>query len=271
MRFYLPAFAVLPLLAAAADGPFEQYKAQFQNFLSNFGSVGSKPVDDKPGFAAPPAAEKAAGEAKVQILTLDNWKDTLYGPVRPDATDPEEWWVLITGRNKTCFGHCTKLEAAFDEAAQKFATFSKSPHTGLVNCDDQPVLCNSWAANVGTVWVFEMLPPPAPVNIYRRRFNMSSTTADDFVDLYAQDVKKEFYPYTGYFHPFDGPLAKNGLAVPIGYVLWAFNAIPSWAMMLGISFLSRSMMNRRMGNQTNGPRNNAAPPPRAGPAGGARP
>ena len=50
------------------------------------------------------AAEAKAGSMKLNILTLENWKDTLYGPVSEGQTTPEDWWVLTTGGNKTCFG-----------------------------------------------------------------------------------------------------------------------------------------------------------------------
>lgn len=270
MRFSTSAILALPLLAAAAEGPFEQYKAQFQNFLNSFGSKTPTPSKQDPVDAT--EAKVQVSEKKVDALTLDNWKDTLYGPVKSDATQPEEWWVLITGRNKTCFGHCHKVESAFNESAAKFATLPKAPHLAYVNCDDEPVLCNSWSASTGALWVFEMLPAPAPIDIYRKRLNLTLTTPQTYLDLYAQDSKEDFRLYDGWFHPFDGPVAKNGLAVPAGYFFWIFNAIPSWAMMLGISFLSRTMMNRRMGldNNANRPANPDGAAPRGAPPGAAR-
>ncbi len=101
MRFSASSLLALHVLGAVAEGPFEQYRAQFQNFLGSFGSYVPK--------VAPPAEQAAAPEVKhpgrkTEILTLDNWKDTLYSRVKPDATKPEEWWLLVTGRNKTCFG-----------------------------------------------------------------------------------------------------------------------------------------------------------------------
>jgi hypothetical protein len=103
MRFSTSAILALPLLAAAAEGPFDQYKAQFQGFLDSFGSflpkaaqtIKSNPIK---------AAEKKIGEANIHVLTLEDWKDTLYAPVKAGATKPEEWWLLVTGGNKTCFG-----------------------------------------------------------------------------------------------------------------------------------------------------------------------
>lgn len=105
--------ASLPLLAAA-DVP--EYQAQFENYLDQaqvfLGNVASKlPNPNKHDAAA--AAEAKAGSLNLDILTLDNWKQTLYGPVKPESTTPEEWWVLITGGNKTCFGKATRRE--FDE------------------------------------------------------------------------------------------------------------------------------------------------------------
>lgn len=101
MRFSTSsALLALPLLASAQGEQFEQYKAQFQNFLGQFGSYMPNPSKHDPVGAA----EAKLGEMKLNVLTLDNWKDTLYAPVKPESTKPEEWWVLISGGNKTCFG-----------------------------------------------------------------------------------------------------------------------------------------------------------------------
>ncbi|KAJ9165065.1 Peptidyl-tRNA hydrolase [Coniochaeta hoffmannii] len=270
MRLSSSAVLALPLLAAA-QGPFEQfeqYKAQFQNFLSGFGA---KAPTEAPSAKTNPvqAAEAAIGATQVDVLTLSNWKDVLYGPVKADQTTPTEWWVLISGGNKTCFGHCDKVEKAFNASAARFSLLPKAPHMALINCDDQPVLCNSWSASSGTVWSIDMVPPPAPVEIYRKRMNLTSTTDQTFVDLYNKGDKEGWTYHDGYFHPFNGPLAKNGLSVPIGYFFYVFNAIPSWAMMLVVSFFSRSMMNRRMGVNNQGGRAPAAAP-RGAPPGDAR-
>jgi hypothetical protein len=99
MRFSL-ALAALPALAVAQENPFEQYKAQFQNFLGQMGSYIPNPAAHDPVAAL----ESKLGQLKLNILTLENWKDTLYESISPDTTKPEEWWVLTTGRNKTCYG-----------------------------------------------------------------------------------------------------------------------------------------------------------------------
>lgn len=99
MRFsVISALWALPSLAAAQD--FQQYQAQFQNFLGQFGSYIPNPNKHDPVGAA----EAKAGEMKMNVLTLSNWKETLYSPVTAQSTTPEEWWVFVTGRNKSCFG-----------------------------------------------------------------------------------------------------------------------------------------------------------------------
>jgi len=113
MRF--SSFIIAASAIAATEAQFEQYKAQFQNFL---GSLGVKiPGSDTdgaasgtgPGAGSPPPDTGAASEEKIckadiSVLTLSNWKDTLYSPVTPSTSTPEEWWVFVTGGNKTCQG-----------------------------------------------------------------------------------------------------------------------------------------------------------------------
>ncbi|PSR75297.1 hypothetical protein BD289DRAFT_379422 [Coniella lustricola] len=238
MRFSaISALSALASLTVAQD--FEQYQAQFQNILGQFGSYLPNPNRHDPVSAA----EAKAGEMKLNVLGLSNWKETLYAPVAPEATTPEEWLVLVTGGNKTCFGHCLRIEAAFNQSAAKLALLPDAPHVGYINCDDQPILCNSWSTGAGTLYLIEMLPEPAPIDIYAKRLNLSTTTPDTILDIYqTREDKSQFKKKDGYFHPFDGELAKYKLAVPLAYVLWALSVIPSWGMMLGVSFISRTMM-----------------------------
>lgn len=98
MRFFSSVVAALPALAVAQD--FQQYQAQFQDLLSNIGSYIPNPGRHNPVAAL----EAKVGALKLHTLTLDTWKDTLYEPVVAGATKPEEFWVLTTGGNKTCFG-----------------------------------------------------------------------------------------------------------------------------------------------------------------------
>lgn len=138
-------------------------------------------------------------------------------------------------------GLCENAEKAFNASAVRFAAASKRPHLAVLNCDNEPVLCNSWSANSGHLWAFQMLPTPAPVDIYRTRLNLTTTTAETITKLYSNG-KKDFVLLESFFHPFNGKAAELGIAVPIGYVLWAFGLVPQWAFMIGVSLLSRTMM-----------------------------
>ncbi|KAH9893840.1 hypothetical protein F4778DRAFT_748651 [Xylariomycetidae sp. FL2044] len=242
----------LPFLAAA-DAP--GYEAQFQEYLGKaqgyYEKIASK-IPHPNRYDPIAAAEAKAGSMKLDVIGLNNWRETLYDPVKPDATTPEERWLLITGGNRTCFGHCGKIEAAFNETAAKFALLPDAPRTALLNCDDQPVLCNAWSAPVGALWIFEMLPEPAAINVWSKRLNLTTTTSDDLMKLHEEGYKTQAKLHEGTFHPFNGWLAQNKLQVPAGYALWFFNLLPSWAFMILVSLLSRTMMSNRMNNQMAG-------------------
>jgi hypothetical protein len=114
---------------------------------------------------------------------------------------------------------------------------------GYINCEKQPILCNSWSAGTGRLWIFDIPPQGAPVDIHIKKMNLTSVTSKDFLDIWAAGTKKdELWRYDGAFHPFQGWVAANGLAVPYGYAIWVFNLLPNWAFMLLISFFSRTMM-----------------------------
>lgn len=100
MRVSASTLLALPLLAASAQAQGEQYEDKLQTYFDKFASY----IPETNRVNAEDAAEAKTGEKRMSILTLDNWQETLYEPVAPGATEPEEWWVLITGRNKTCFG-----------------------------------------------------------------------------------------------------------------------------------------------------------------------
>ena len=71
---------------------------------------------------------------------------------------------------------------------------------------------------------------------------MTTVTSDDFVQLHKDGFKTATKLHDGFFHPYSGQLAQYGLSTAVGYVLWVMNAIPSWAFMIGVSMLSRTMM-----------------------------
>ena len=65
------------------------------------------------------SARAKAASVKVSPLTLEGWRATLH-PSSTAATgpgEPEEWWVLVTGGNRTCLGgreDCVTVEKAFN-------------------------------------------------------------------------------------------------------------------------------------------------------------
>jgi len=260
MHFPTVTLLALPLLAAAVEeaSPLDQAKAQAQFYFDKLLSYIPNPNKaHTPGTTA-----AAVGGKTLNILTLSDWETTIRSSVKSTSTTPEEWWVLITGGNKTCFGMCDKVEAAFNQTAALWAVTPSTPHLGYLNCEDQPVLCNSWGAGPPSLWIFEVSPAPAPVIVRTKGMNTTTTTVKDFTDLHSSNSYKEITPYDGFFHPFDSPLAKYGLAIPLGYFFWIFTVVPSWLFMILISFGSRSIMGRRAG----GPppvRAAAAPAPHA--------
>lgn len=267
MRFAATsALLALPLLAASEGTFFDRAQDRLQTWLAGLKVPGS----NTPGGAVPAASipkTKTKSNAKsMEVLTLNNWNQTLFSPVKPGATKPEEWWVLITGGNKTCFGRCAKAEAAFNETAAKFATLPKAPHTAYLNCENEDLLCNMWSAPTGTIWIFDMLPPPAEIPIHIHRMNLTSATSQELLDLYASGKREDLWAHEGYFHPYNGIVAKYGIGMPVAYALWFFNAVPSWAVMLVVSFASRTLMNRGFGG---GNRRQAGPGAAPAPAGAA--
>lgn len=245
MRFSSISLLALPLLTVAAqESPLDQAKAQAQYWFDKVASY-----LPNPNVVQPTQAEhsKTAGRP-LHVLTLNNWEETIRSSVAPGSTTPEEWWVFVTG-NKTCFNRCQRAEAAFNETAARWSTDQKAPHLALLDCESQPVLCNSWGTGPLNLWKFEVLPPPAPVDVHTWNLNATTTTTKTFDELRTSKEWKEKPAYTGYFHPFDGPLAQYKVAVPLGYFLWIFSIIPSWAFMIIVSFFSRRMMNNRMGPQ----------------------
>src|SRR5277367_2580124 len=119
MRFASATLLALPLLAAAAQqqSPFDQVKEQAQYYFDKLSSFLPTPNPQHPVDAV---AAKLEGK-NVNALTIDNWKSTLQSSSRSYSGSPEEWWVLITGGNKTCYGQCAKVETAFNETAAIFA------------------------------------------------------------------------------------------------------------------------------------------------------
>jgi len=231
----------LPLLAVAQQDPFEQAKAQAQYWFDKISSY----IPNPSRAHTPPQAAAKAGGKTLNILTLNNWEHTIRSSVKPASTEPEEWWVLLTGGNKTCFNQCGKVETAFNETAALWSLDSTAPHLAYLNCENEPVLCNSWGAGPPSLYIIEVSAPGLPVDVRVQGLNTTSTNVKTLTDLHATKEWKTLKLQDGYFHPFDGPLAQYRLAVPLGYVFWFFNIVPNWLFMILISIFSRNIMGKR--------------------------
>ncbi len=191
MRFSTLSLLALPLLAAAQESPLDQALAQIQFWAGKLQSYIPNP--NRPH--TPHAAAAKAGGKTLNILTLSDWETTIRGSVKPASTTPEEWWVLITGGNKTCFGQCGQIEAAFNETAALWALNPTAPHLGYLDCDNQPVLCNAWSAGPPALWFFEVSAKPAPVVTRSRRLNTTTTEVKTFTDFLSSQSYKALEPY----------------------------------------------------------------------------
>jgi len=250
MRFSNTALlGALPLLVVAEhqESPIDALKAQGQYYWDRLQSY----------FPSSPIPT-------IDTFALDSWKNIIHSTPATSTSSvyaiTEEWFVLLTGGNKTCFGLCGQVESSFNESAALFALEPTHPNLAILNCDNQPILCNSWAAGPPSLYIFSipsLTLMDAQTPLYIQSMNTSTTTPETYVELWKTGSYKEKDAYEGYFHPVDGPLAKFGVSVPMGYVLWVFSLVPSWAFMIIVSFVSRTLMSRKMGPQA--PRAGAAP------------
>ncbi|KAK5119299.1 hypothetical protein LTR85_007655 [Meristemomyces frigidus] len=245
-----PLLLALPALATAQQQiPFlDQVKGWFAAASSSISSAApSAPSASIPDPIASGAAKIA--DLKVERLTLENYKDLLKPGAAIASPGIEEWMVFVTGGNKTCFGRCGKAETAWNESVPLISTSSTPPSLAMLDCETDGVLCNAWAMSPPSV-IHMLLPQPLPdqstpaTTVRSINLNMTSVTATEIAAIHNQEAYKDVAPYEGFWHPFDGPLAKAGLAIPAGYAIWGFSKIPSWAFMIGVSFLSRNIMHR---------------------------
>ncbi|KAI9789312.1 MAG: hypothetical protein M1816_006200 [Peltula sp. TS41687] len=195
-------------------------KSWFSKLSSYIPSVISNPKDALWSTTGDAAARIAA--TKVTRLTLENWRDTLKNT---GSDGVEEWWVLMTGGNRTCLGggQCEKVERTWNESAVVFVSV-KGPRQAVVDCDAQTVLCVSWAAwaawgaEVPAIWHIlipsDSLRPRPPTEIRILPLNASTVTATELLRMYTAQTWKEHTVYRGPFHPFDGWLAKTRLSEP---------------------------------------------------------
>ncbi|KAE8133367.1 PTH2-domain-containing protein [Aspergillus pseudotamarii] len=229
---------ILPALAAAQEqvpiadrvqGWFNKAKS----YLPTATPVIPAPVEK--------VVEQKIQEKTVTPFNLSNWQ-SLLAP----SDEPKDWFVFITGGNKTCFGRCHQAEKSFNESVLLFSADPTSPNLGYLDCESNRVLCSAWAAGSPSVSYFkvpaqvgEERPATAQYNVY---FNATTVTAESLYKIHSEKTYEKKGEYEGSFHATDSWLAERGLLVPAGYVIYAFSAIPSWLFMIFISFFSRTMI-----------------------------
>jgi len=256
MRFETVLLA-LPALAAAQQqiplldqlqGYYKQASAKVADYLPK-----APPAPVAPN--APKVTDMAASAisaAAVERLTLDNYNTVLKAGAATSSPGIEEWLIFVTGGNKSCFGLCQYAETEFNKSVPFLEASRNAPHLGMISCETDAILCNAWALGPPSL-IHMLIPQPLedqsmPATTVRSiPLNRTSVTAHEIAAIHTEEKYKELKPYDGFWHPFDGPLAKFGLNIPIGYAIWGFSQIPSWMFMIGVSFLSRSIMSKRMG------------------------
>ncbi|KAI5292532.1 hypothetical protein KEM52_006286 [Ascosphaera acerosa] len=273
MRLAPVVAAALPVLASAQQqaaqaplsdmvgGWFNKAKSIIPaNVLEAIDDLKSQAASQASKFAndvaeASAALEKAAPAAPVKPkhvteITSENWQE-VFKPLEEPTTDPEklEWMMLVTGGNKTCFGRCGQLNKAWEDAIPLFSLDPTSPSLARLDCEKEGLLCNTILANPPYIHHIRIPIKDAehpdvrpPTEIVQVRLNTSTVNPDTVYDLHAKNVWKDFTPNTSFMHPFDSQLARSGLLIPFGYVLYGFSKVPSWLLMVSISMFSRTIM-----------------------------
>lgn len=217
-------------LIATAQGWFEKAKSFIDSSIPS-------PLD---------AGAAAIASRQVTNLTLSNWRSVLSP--KPDSTGPENWMVLVTGGNKTCpRSDCTELEAKFNKSAAVLAVNPSAPNLALLDCESQGLLCTILFTGPPCIWYIQVPVPAADQSkpatpIYVTRVNTTTITVQDLVDIHVNKDYEKQKPLESVMHPYDGQLSQFGLNVPVGYFLYFMQLVPSWSVMLLVSFITRTMM-----------------------------
>ncbi|EEH07217.1 conserved hypothetical protein [Histoplasma capsulatum G186AR] len=263
---------LLPALAAAQDQV--PLKAQVQGWFDKVKSLlpTATPVVSSAADSAVTAATGAGAGSKgaaakivnkeVTFLTLGNW-ESLLAP--KDDGPAREWLIYVTGGNRMCAGQCKQADKAWEDTIPLFSADQTSPSLAKLNCEKQGLLCSILSAGAPAVlhWQVPAREPGQPkpnTDVHFVRVNATTVDTETMYKVHSEKTWEGRPAYDSTFHPIDGTLAKYGLSVPLAHVLYYVGMVPSWLIMVGISFLSRTFMSRRF----------AGPRPQVTPAAGAR-
>ncbi|ORY18835.1 hypothetical protein BCR34DRAFT_610158 [Clohesyomyces aquaticus] len=250
MRFSSAVVLALPALGLAQDQV--PILDKVKGYLNKAKDAISSAV---PAAPTPLDAGAAKVASKVQHeLNQENWKQVLTTDPTASAPTTADWMVFITGGNSTCYGFCGNATKAWNDSVALLSAAPNAPNFAILDCEAQPILCNSWSVGPPSIYYMQIPKPladqsaPAPTVRYipLNRTMEASSVAAQMVKIVASKEYENTAPYEGLWHPFTGPLQQYGVAIPIGYILWGFAKMPSWLPMIVISMLSRSFMSKRM-------------------------
>lgn len=134
------------------------------------------------------------------------------------------------------------------ESTLLFTADPTSPNLGMLNCEEERVLCATWSAGTPSVLYYQV--PKAqpegeerlPTPLHFVYMNSTTVTPEEIYQIHSKKNFEKNPAYEGAMHPTDGLLAKYNLNVPLGYAIYGLSAIPSWMFMIGISLFSRTIM-----------------------------
>lgn len=128
-----------------------------------------------------------------------------------------------------------------------FAADPTAPNLGYVDCEQDQILCSILSSAAPTLWHIQLPEvhpgeprPEVPLHIVY--LNHTTVTPETIYKVHSEKTWQDEERYEGWLHPYDSFLGQTGLNVPLGYVIYYFSVVPSWLMMLGVSFFSRNIM-----------------------------
>lgn len=250
MRYELSLLALPALAAAQQQIPLMD---QVKGWYAKASEAASQyipsppPPPSVPSFNPVDAGAAAVAGAAVKTLTVENYKDVLAAGGATSSPGVEEWMVFVTGGNKTCFGLCGHAESQWNRSVPLLEASKNAPHLGWLNCESETALCNAWAIACPSV-IHMLIPQPLPdqsmppTTVRNIGFNRTSVTTHEIAAIHTEQKYLDAPVYEGIWHPFDGTLAQTGLAIPLGQAMYYVSLVPSWAIMIGVSMVSRSIM-----------------------------
>jgi hypothetical protein len=260
----------LPALVLAADPPQIPLLDTLRGWFDKAAALipTSIPIPDASIHIPNPldaGAAKVAGLV-VHPLNRTNWHDVLE-PAGPSITGTSyDWLVYVTG-DTSCYGLCKNVTKAWNTSTAILSASPNHPNLASIDCDSFSggYLCSLW--DVKPPSIYHLSFPASGELTPTIRFiplNHTSVTAASLSGIHTAKAYQLTEPYEGIWHPWTGFLAKYHLAEPVAWLMFGMSKLPSWAPMIIVSLLSRTMMKPAIERRLAG--RGAAAPPAAAPA-----